>query len=460
MNSEMNSPETGFGPRGGSIDVFYLPPGAKRRPAISHGDGIYLYDTAGKRYLDGCSGPVATNLGHGNAHVLKAMSEQAHKICFAARQHFENEPNVKLADLVTALAGPGYERAFVCSGGSEATEAAVKLARQYAVARGEKSRWKVLGRDPGYHGSTLGAAAISGDPVSEGLYGDVMRVMPKVPAPFSYRLPGNHDVDSYARHCAAALEDAIVQEGPETVLAFIMEPVGGLATGGLVAPDHYHRAVREICHRHGVLLIYDEVMSGAGRTGKFLAADHWPDAKPDLVTLAKGIGAGYTPLGMVLAPAGMVDAVVRAGGFLHGHTYVANPLTCAVGHAVLEEVVRLDLLANAAAMGERLRAGLRGLMETSSILGDVRGLGLLNAIEIVESKTTKAIFPAARQAVYRLVELGMKNGVLLYSRRTANGLYGEWLMVTPPLIITAEQVDELVALIGKTLAEFEREIGR
>ena len=167
----------------------------------------------------------------------------------------------------------------------------------------------------------LGAAAVTGDPDSDALFGPGMLVMPKVPAPFTYRLPENHDVDSNARRCAAASEEAILAEGPETVLAFIMEPVGGLATGALVAPDHYYRAVRDICDRHGVLLIYDEVMSGAGRTGSFLAADHWPDARPDLVTLAKGIAAGYTPLGMVLAPATMVDTVVASGGFMHGHTY-------------------------------------------------------------------------------------------------------------------------------------------
>ncbi len=280
-----------------------------------------MWDTEGRRYIDASSGPVVSNIGHGNERVVRAMAEQARKVAFASRSQFENEPNIQLADLVTSLAGPGLERAFFVSGGSEATEAAIKLARQYAVVRGETSRWKVIAREPGYHGGTLGALAVTGDPEAERVFGALTRPMPKVPAPFSYRLPANHDADSYARHCAAALEDTIRREGPETVLAFIMEPVGGLATGALVAPDHYHRAVREICTRHGVLLIYDEVMSGAGRTGAFLAADHWPDARPDLVTLAKGIAAGYTPMGAVLAPASMVEAVAEAGGFMHGHTY-------------------------------------------------------------------------------------------------------------------------------------------
>jgi adenosylmethionine-8-amino-7-oxononanoate aminotransferase len=282
--------------------------------------------------------------------------------------------------------------------------------------------------------------------------------MPKVPAPFSYRLPANHDADSYARHCAAALDDVIRREGPQSVLAFIMEPVGGLATGALVAPDHYHRAVREICTRHGVLLIYDEVMSGAGRTGTFLAADHWPDARPDLVTLAKGIAAGYTPMGAVLAPAGMVEAVAEAGGFLHGHTYAANPLSCAVGYAVVQEMIERNMMANAVAMGARLRQRLEALKAKSAILGDIRGKGLLLAIEIVADKETKALLPPERQAVYRIMELGIERGLLLYSRRTANGKYGEWLMVTPPLIVTAAEVDEIAELIGATLGAYETEL--
>jgi adenosylmethionine-8-amino-7-oxononanoate aminotransferase len=386
------------------------------------------------------------------------MRAQAEKICFAGRPHFENQPNIDLADLVTRHAGPGYERAFFVSGGSEATEAAIKLARQYAVSRGEPDRWKVLGRDPGYHGASLGAASVSGDPVSDSIFAKVMQVMPKVPAPFAYRLPENHDADSYARHCAAALEATIVAEGPQTVLAFIMEPVGGLATGALVAPDHYYKTVREICDRHGVLLIYDEVMCGAGRTGTFLCAEHWPDAKPDIITLAKGIAAGYTPLGMVLASAAMVDTVARSGGFMHGHTYAANPLSCAVGHAVVSELIERDLMTNAARMGERLRTRLREIQTGSRVLGDVRGMGLLNAIEIVMDRETKQIPPASMMAVFRLIEIGMQNGLLLYSRRTANGKYGEWLMVTPPLIVTEEEVDEIAERLAKTLHRFEKEI--
>ncbi|HKX06743.1 MAG TPA: aspartate aminotransferase family protein [Stellaceae bacterium] len=445
---------------GGPVQLFYAKKGAPRRPMVARAEGIYMWDTEGKRYIDASSGPVVSNIGHGNERVVRAMTEQARKVAFASRAVFENEPNVELADLVTSLAGPGLERAFFVSGGSEATESAIKLARQYAVVRGETKRWKVIARDPGYHGGTLGALSVTGDPSADHIFGAVMKPMPKVPAPFSYRLPANHDVDSYARNCAAALEEAIKREGPETVLAFIMEPVGGLATGALVAPDHYHHAVREICTRHGVLLIYDEVMSGAGRTGAFLAADHWPDARPDLVTLAKGIAAGYTPMGALLAPASMVEAVAEAGGFMHGHTYAANPLSCAVGVAVVQEMIDRKMMANANAMGARMRERLEAVKARSAILGDIRGKGLLMAIEIVVDKEAKTPPPAELQAVYRIIELGLARGIALYSRRTANGRYGEWLMVTPPLIVTAAEVDEIAELIGSTLGAYEDELRR
>lgn len=449
-----------FDKSGGPIQVFYTPAGGRRRPTVSRAEGIYIWDTAGKRYLDASSGAVVANLGHGNGRVIEEMQQQAAKVCFVARAQFENQPNKELSNLVTSLVGPGLERAFAVSGGSEATEAAIKLARQYAVTKGETARWKVLCRNPGYHGASLGAVSVTGDPETESMYGPMIRVMPRVPAPFTYRLPDGYDADSYARHCAQRLEEVIVEEGPESVLAFIMEPVGGLATGALVAPPHYYTAVREICDRHGVLLIYDEVMSGAGRTGTFLAADHWPGARPDLVTLAKGIGAGYTPLGMLLAPAGMVEAVAQSGGFLHGHTYSANPLSCAIGVAVVREMLDRELMANAHAMGNLLRSKLADIQKGSSILGDIRGIGLLNAIEIVADRESKAIFDSSVRTIPRILELAGARGLLLYARRTAAGRYGEWLMVTPPLTVTESDIAEIVKLLDETLKAFERELGR
>ena len=442
--------------RGAPIQVFYS--GAGRMPTVDRAEGVHLWDTTGKRYLDASSGPVITNIGHGNEAVLKAMAEQAARVCYASRAVFENEPNRRLARKLVELAGPGFDQAFFVGSGSEATEAAIKLARQSAVARGEVKRTVVLARSPGYHGATLGAAAVTGDPQSEDLYDPIMRIMPKVPAPFAYRRPEGVSVEDHALDCAQKLDDIISDIGPEKVLAFIMEPVGGLATGGLVAPDSYYKAIREICTRHGVLLIYDEVMSGAGRTGTFLSAEHWPDARPDMVTLAKGVAAGYTPLAAVLVPNRIVEPILSSGGFLHGHTYSANPLSCAVGLAVVDEMLRQNLMANATEIGAHLMTGLRAIADRTSIIGDVRGKGLLLAVELVAQKAGKTMIPARYRAVYRLLEIGIRHGLLLYTRKTAGGRYGEWVMVTPPLTISRDEADELLELFERSIRDLEAEL--
>lgn len=454
----MTSRTDGYGARGGPVQLFFLKDSAPRRSVVDRGEGIYLWDTQGRRYIDASSGPIAANIGHANARVIAASDRQMRKVAYASRVFFENEANTALADLVAGLAGPGLERAFFVSGGSEANESAMKMARQYAITQGQATRWKVLSRNPSYHGSTLGTIAISGDPVSEANFGLMTRLMPKVPAPFTYRLPEGLTPESHAEQCAVALEETILREGPETVLAFILEPVGGLATGALVAPDAYYGRVREICSRHGVLLVFDEVMSGAGRSGAFLAAHHWPAARPDIVTLAKGLGAGYTPLGAVLASREMVNALAEAGGFMHGFTYGSNPLSCAIGHAVVSETMERGLIPNAAAMGARLRERLLDVQKDSRVMGDIRGKGLLMAIEVVADRDGKTIFPAQSKAIERIVALGMERGLLLYSRRTANGLYGEWLMVAPPLIVDAQQIDTIAGLIGETLRAFEAQL--
>ncbi|KAA0892574.1 aspartate aminotransferase family protein [Pusillimonas sp. ANT_WB101] len=442
-------------PFGGPVQFFYQQPGDARRPVVDRGEGIYLWDTTGKRYIDASSGPIAANLGHGNARIIEAADAQMKRVAYASRFFFENEANSQLADLITQHAGPGLERAFFVSGGSEATESAIKLARQYAVVSGQHSRWKVISRNPSYHGATLGAVAISGDFVSERMYGPMTRPMPKVSAPFSYRVPEGHTAESYALACADELEQVICKEGAESVLAFILEPIGGLATGALVSSEAYYQRIRQICSKYGVLLIYDEVMSGVGRSGAFLAAHHWKGASPDIVTLAKGLAAGYTPLGAVLASSSMVDTLSSSGGFMHGYTYASNPLSCAIGLAAVSETIEMRLDKNAELMGHHMMARLRELKDRRRIIGDVRGKGLLMAIEIVADPEKKLAFSAETQAIKRLVNLAMERGLLLYSRRTAEGVFGEWLMVAPPLIVTPEQVDTIVDLLDQTLEAFE-----
>ncbi|MGX5805181.1 aminotransferase family protein [Bradyrhizobium sp. Arg314] len=437
--------------------AFYAGRGATETFKVSLGKGIFFWDTNGKRYLDGSSGAVAANIGHGNERVRDAMIEQANRISYVVRTAFTSESTDTLCTMISDLAGPGFDQTFLVSGGSEAVESALKLARQYAVVTGQPKRSKILARMPGYHGATLGAASVTGDPDRDEMFGPIMQIMPKVAAPLSYRIPTSFDVDSYADHCADELERQILAEGEDTVLAFIMEPVGGIATGALVAPVHYYSKVRKICDRYGVLLIFDEVMCGAGRTGKFLAAHHWPNALPDLVVCAKGLSAGYTPLGAMIAPNKIVDKVVESGGFLHGHTYSGNPLSSAICVAVLTEMLERDLMGNAERMGAMLRRKLNSLKDLSTTIGDVRGMGLLNAVEVVENKANKAIFSAAKQASYRVSEIARELGLHLYARRAASGKFGEWLMAAPPLIITEPEIDLFIELLTETFRIFEGE---
>lgn len=441
--------------RNGLVQSFFAP---AARPRIVRAEGIWFTDSNGRRYLDASSGPVACNLGHGNPRVIEAMTRQAKDLTFAFPMQFETEVNEKLGARLAELSGPGLDRAFLVSGGSEAIESAIKFLRQHAVAIGESGRWKVIGLEPSYHGNTLGALAISGDPLARDVFAPLLTQQPHIPAPLTYRVPENHDPESWARHCAGLLEDTIRREGPDSVLAFIMEPVGGTSSGANVPHEVYHLAVREICTRHGIALIHDEIMCGAGRTGRFLASEHWPEARPDIVVLAKGVSAGYAPMGAVMAPASMVDTVAAAGGFMHTFTYFANPLACAVGLAVLDELIDRDLIGNAERMGAALRDGLEQLAHGSAIMGDIRGRGLLLAVELVADKDSKRALPAALNAASRFQEIALEHGLAIYVRRTAGGRWGEWFMVTPPLTITSEEVAELLRRLGGALADLETEL--
>jgi adenosylmethionine-8-amino-7-oxononanoate aminotransferase len=448
----------GSEPHGGGMMTFSAKPGSPRPPRIVRAEGVYLWDNTGRRLVDACSGPVAVNLGHGNKRILAAMQAQADKITYTHYSQFESEANLELADLLTGLAGQGFERAWFCSGGSEAVEATLKFARQHAVLTGQSKRWKVISRATSYHGNTLGALSVTGDASAHAMYGPMMQTMPKVPTPFSYRVPANFTAESYARHCATELERTIEREGPESVLAFIVEPVGGVSTGALVVPDDYIRTIRDICTRHGVLLIFDEVITGVGRTGKFLAAHHLPDALPDMVVLAKGLTGGYTPFGAMLAPAAMVATVASGGGFMHGHTYTGNPMSCAIAHAALSEVVDRKLADNAARMGALLKEKLHQLAARSPLVGDVRGKGLLCALEIVADKSTKQMTPLEHNAPSRLQALALEQGLSVYCRRTNGGRDGDWVMVSPPLISEAHHIDEIATGLERTLRALADEL--
>ena len=432
--------------------MFFWP--TPERPMVERGEGIYLWDTDGKRYIDASSGPQTTNLGHGNKRVLAAMQAQAEKVSYAFRSHFLNQPAEMLARDIAAAAPEPLDMAFFCSGGSEAVEACVKLARQYALSQGETSRYKVISRIPSYHGTTLGALALTGDPAGFSMFAPMMVNQPKIPAPFCRYRPAGQSEEEAALGFAQALETEIVNQGPETVLAFIMEPVGGAATGALTAPDIYYRRVRQICDKYGVLLIFDEVMSGAGRCGKFLAAEHWPGALPDIVALAKGLAAGYAPLGACLAPRAMVEAVQQSGGFMHGHTYSANPIACAVGRAVLAEYTQYGLIENAAKMGAILKSRLESLLDDYEFIGEVRGKGLLLAFDIVAERETGKPLPPDFNGYLKLAQQAYDRGLIIYSRRVMGGARGDHFLVTPALTVSEAEIDEIMDLLVQSLEAF------
>ena len=412
----------------------------------------------GNRYLDGSSGAMVANIGHSNERVLAAMQRQMEKATFAYRLHFENKSAENLARITAERMPAGLERVFFVSGGSEAVESAVKLARQYAVAVGNGSRWKVISRFPSYHGATLGALALTGMSTMTEPFAPMMREMPKIPAPTCYLDRDGLTSEERGIRYAEMLREKIEAEGPETVLAFIMEPIGGASTGALVAPDSYYGRVKQICDEYGVLLIYDEVMTGAGRTGAFLAAEHW-DVAPDIVALSKGFAAGYAPLGAMVAHERLVEPVLAKGGFVHGYTYAGNPLACAAGLAVLEEIDRHGLIANAALMGDRLKSELAGLKARFPFIGDVRGRGLLLAFELVSDAETMAPLPKELDAYVHLVEEAYSRGLIIYSRRTRGGVEGDHFMVCPPLIVNEAQTGEIMEKLTESLHALAQRFG-
>lgn len=424
-----------------------------RRPRIDRAEGIYLWDVHGKRYLDGSSGAMVSNIGHSNPRVLAAMKRQMDKSTFAYRLHFENDPAEDLASLTASLMPPGLDRIFFVSGGSEAVESCLKLARQYAVVTGQSSRWKVISLYPSYHGSTLGATAVTGMQQFVEPFRDMIRVMPKIPAATCYLDRDRLSHEDRGLRYAEYLREEIIRQGPETVLAFIMEPVGGASTGALVPPDSWYGRIQEICREYGILLIADEVMTGAGRTGRFLASEWW-NLEPDIIAVAKGFGAGYAPLGAMAARREIVDAVLGHGGFAHGYTYAGNPLACSAGLAVLQELQEQKLVENADRQGRKVRGHLTGLMERYPFIGDVRGKGLLLAFELVRDRETMEPLAPGLNAHLALVEEAYRRGLIIYSRRTRGGTVGDHFMVCPPLIITDAQIEELMDLLVASLDGF------
>lgn len=427
------------------------------RPQLDRAEGIHMWDNSGKRYIDGSSGAMVSNIGHSNPAVLAAMRTQMDQSTFGYRLHFQTDTSEALAAKITSLTPEGLNRAFFVSGGSEAVESALKMARQYVLTQGQAQRSKIISRYPSYHGSTLGALAITGYAPMTAPFDPMMKAMPKIPAPRAYLDGLDADNPATGLYYANLLEEKILEEGPETILAFIVEPIGGASTGALVPPEGYMRRIREVCDHYNVLLIHDEVMTGGGRTGCFFGAEHW-DVAPDIIVLSKGFGAGYVPLGAMIARDDMVEAVLDAGGFIHGYTYAGNPLACAAGLAVLNEIEQGDLVTNAARMGDALINRLQTLMRRYPLIGDVRGKGLLLAFELMANSKTKEPLPMDFNAHSRLVDIAYENGLIIYSRRTRGGTSGDHFLICPPMIVTEPQLDEIADILERSMEQLMADV--
>ncbi|MGM0702224.1 MAG: aspartate aminotransferase family protein [Pseudomonadota bacterium] len=425
-------------------------------PEVSHADGVRLWDVNGHEYLDGCAGAIACNLGHGRRDIRDAMLAQLDRVAFTYRTQFENAPAVALGQALVALTDGALDKVFFVSSGSEAVESALKLARQYFVARGETQRRRFVSLRPSYHGSTLGALGVTGYQPLEAPFDTLIAASLKVAGPDFYR-HGDADDASHIERVLTETRQAIEAAGPESVIAFVLEPIGGASTGARVLGQHYLQGIRALCDEFGCLLILDEVLTGVGRTGDWFAYQHY-GITPDLLATAKGLGAGYYPVGALLAHTDIVDAVMAAGGFQHGHTYAGNPLACATGLAVIEAMQRENVLDNVAARGRELEAGLASLQARFPWLGDVRGRGLLWGVELVADPDTKRPFPAGENRFARITALAKAEGLLIYPRRTLDGVAGDHFLVAPPLTIGADDTAELLERLARALVRFDREV--
>jgi adenosylmethionine-8-amino-7-oxononanoate aminotransferase len=435
-------------------DPALLAPPGLHLPVVSHGEGVWLVDEAGRRYLDGSSGAVVTSLGHGNAEISAALQQQAMTVAFAHRTQFRNRPAEDLAAALVDLAPPPLARAALLSSGSEANELAMKLAVRFWQEQGQPRKHGIISRWTSYHGSTLGALSATGHPARRRPFADLLHPFPRVSPPYCLRCPVGASPENCAEACLEDFEVAIQREGPERLAAFIAEPVVGAAAGVLVPPSGYHERVRELCDQYELLWIADEVMSGCGRTGRWLAVEHW-DTVPDLVTLGKGLTGGYAPLSVVLCTSKVAAALGSDElGAAAAHTYTNTPLPAAVGLAALEVMKRQDLVGRASALGVVLHEALASLSQEIEMIGDVRGLGLLQGVELVADRQTLEPFDPKLRVTARIVEAARHRGLLVYPAPLGiNGQAGDAIVVAPPLIISETDIGELVTRLREALLD-------
>lgn len=422
-------------------------------PVAVSGEGCYLIDATGKRYFDGSGGAAVSCLGHGDADVIAAVQEQVARLEFAHTGFFTSEPAEALADLLIEHAPGELDRVYFVSGGSEATETAIKLARQYFVETGEPQRRHLIARRQSYHGNTLGALSAGGNEWRREQFSpllvDVTHISP------CYEYVGRTDAESsfeYGQRVAQELEDEILRLGPDTVMAFMAEPVVGATAGAVPAVEGYFRRIREICDQYGVLLILDEVMCGMGRTGYLFACDH-DGIAPDMLCIAKGLGAGYQAIGATLCSKQVYAAIENGSGFFqHGHTYLGHPVAAAAGLAVVNAILGRNLVPRVREMGDKLHAALEAQFGDHPNVGDIRGRGLFHGIELVKDRHTKTPFDPSHGLARSIKKAAFEAGLICYPMSgTRDGRHGDHVLLAPPFIMGDEHVEEIVSKLTTAL---------
>jgi adenosylmethionine-8-amino-7-oxononanoate aminotransferase len=429
----------------------------KTLPTIERGEGIYLYDTSGKRYLDGSSGPVACNIGHGVKEIAEALGAQAERVCYVYRKHFTSEAIEKLADLIVEMTPGTLKKVFFLSSGSEASEMAAKIARQYYLEHGKMRKEMIISRWLSYHGITMGALSMSGHVLRRRDYINSLLPYPKIPPPYCYRCPLKTEYPGCKVACAHNLKETIQMSGEEYFSAFIAEPVVGATGGAMTPPPEYYETIREICDEFDILFIADEVMTGFGRTGLSFGIDHWK-VIPDIITFGKGISAGCYPLAGVIISEKIYQVLKNGKAkFIPGHTFCGTPLAGTIGIKVIEFIKEHDVIGNVHQLSGYLMDQLRSLYKYS-IVGDIRGKGFLTGIEFVRDQKTREPFDfkESGKVSHLIAEKSFENGLIVYpGGGTVDGHRGDHILVAPPLIIKKDEIDELVFLLDQSIKEVE-----
>lgn len=420
---------------------------------IERSSGMYIYDTEGRGYLDGVGGVAVNIIGHAVPEITDAIGRHGSELSFAYSAVFTNPWQEQLADALVKMSPFDNASVYFVSGGSEANETAIKLARQYHLERGNRSKWKVMSRWQAYHGNTLATLGLSGRPTWRHGFDPYFVPNPRVSAPYAYRAPHGIDEAALADYWIEEFERVIFHEGAETISAFIAEPVIGSSLVGVVPPADYYQRIRAICDRHDILFIADEVLAGYGRTGKNFSIDHW-GVLPDILTAGKGVGSGYVPIAACVVSEHVADTIKNGSGrHSQGFTFSGMPMSCFIGTRVYDYVQEHNLVDRSARMGEYLHAGLRALKGRTEAVGDVRGLGLLAGIELVEDRASKKPFAAERHIAKRVVAACEDAGLLvLEGTPDANyGNGGDLIQISPAYIIDEPQIDEMLQIIENSI---------